>query len=95
MRPLLTEEAADYIHCTVNTLRRYVREGYIPAYRPATGGEFSRLYFKTDDLDAFCFAEKVKGEAALIEEADAILASKTVAKRGAHRRRSTSAGVSA
>lgn len=47
-RPLTTEEAAEYLQVTVDTIRRYVREGRIPA------GQLGRGYrIRQEDLDAF------------------------------------------
>lgn len=47
-RPLTTEEAAEYLQVTVDTVRRYIREGRLRASR--LGREYR---IRQEDLDAF------------------------------------------
>ena len=47
---LTTEEAADYLQVHVNTLRRWAREGVIPAAKLGNRGGFR---FRREDLDRF------------------------------------------
>ncbi len=47
---LATQEAADYLQVHVNTVRRWAREGAIPAAKLGNRGGFR---FRHDDLDRF------------------------------------------
>ena len=47
---LTTEEAAEYLQVHVNTLRRWARDGVIPAAKLGNRGGFR---FRRDDLDRF------------------------------------------
>ena len=49
-RWLTTEEAARYLKVNVGTLRRWAREGVIPAAKLGNRGGFR---FKREDLDRF------------------------------------------
>jgi PTS system nitrogen regulatory IIA component len=47
---LTTEEAAEYLRVHVNTVRRWAREGMIPAAKLGNRGGFR---FKREDLERF------------------------------------------
>jgi excisionase family DNA binding protein len=47
---LTTEEAAEYLQIHVNTVRRWAREGMIPAAKLGNRGGFR---FRREDLDRF------------------------------------------
>ena len=47
---LTSEEAAEYLQVHVNTVRRWAREGTIPAAKLGNRGGFR---FRREDLDAF------------------------------------------
>jgi|CZCB01.1.fsa_nt_gi excisionase family DNA binding protein len=47
-RPLTTEEAAEYLQVTVDTVRRYIREGRLKALQLGRG-----YRIRLEDLDAF------------------------------------------
>ena len=49
-RPLTTEEAAEYLQVTVNTVRRYIREGRLKALQLGRG-----YRIRLEDLDAFSY----------------------------------------
>src|SRR5690606_30170222 len=55
-RPLTTEEAAEYLQVTVDTVRRYIREGRLRASR--LGREYR---IRQEDLDAFLDPSKFIG----------------------------------
>jgi excisionase family DNA binding protein len=57
---LTTEEAAEYLRIHVNTVRRWAREGAIPAAKLGNRGGF-RL--RREDLDRFLEARRSSGAA--------------------------------
>jgi len=57
---LTTEEAAQYLHVHQETVRRWAREGAIPAAKLGNRGGFR---FRRQDLDRFLGERRTRAEA--------------------------------
>ncbi|GHT86370.1 hypothetical protein FACS1894137_11850 [Spirochaetia bacterium] len=54
-KPMRSDEAAAYISTSRAYLRTLALQGKIPSYRPDGG---RAVYFRAEDLEAYCFAKK-------------------------------------
>ncbi len=67
-RPLTTEEAAEYLQVTTDTVRRYIREGRLKAMQLGRG-----YRIRLEDLDAFLAgngSDREQEQAAQAEQAN-------------------------
>ncbi|MDR0662959.1 MAG: helix-turn-helix domain-containing protein [Spirochaetaceae bacterium] len=59
MQLLNIEEAAENLRTSPITIRRMVKAGTIPHRRLGTGGKNTRIFFTTEDLEAYLKAAAV------------------------------------
>ena len=69
-KPLNLEEAAAFLDYTTDSLENLVAEKRIPYYNP-TG---RKRYFRQEDLEAFCYRNRVSADYELKEEAERTIA---------------------
>jgi excisionase family DNA binding protein len=68
-KPLNLEEAAAFLGYTKESLQELVYQGKIPHYKP----NHKKIYFRQEDLEAYCYRGRVSADYELGEKADAIL----------------------
>jgi excisionase family DNA binding protein len=69
-KPLNVEEAAAFLGVTERALENMVLERKIPFYKPLP----KKRYFRQEDLEAFCYRNRVSANYELKEEAEDIIA---------------------
>ncbi len=66
---LTTEQAAEYLCLSTNTLARFRCEGTGPTYVKAGPGKRARVRYKKSDLDAYIERQRRTSTSALVVEA--------------------------
>ena len=68
-KPVTIKQAAEYLGLKVGYMYQLIHHKKIPYFKPSG----ARVYFTQEDLEAYCFRNRISADYELNEQADKIL----------------------